>query len=148
MTSLQEKITHITPETIIVGIDIAKEIHWARITDYRGIDLTKPFKVYNSIDGFESLLAKVEKIRDKHTCNKVIVGMEPSGHYWRALGWYLKLHETKPELVGVNPYHTYQAKELDDNSQTKSDPKDAQVIAHLIRDGRYFDTYLPEGEYA
>jgi transposase len=74
--------------------------------------------------------------------------MEPSGHYWRALGWYLKLHESQPVLLGVNPYHTKQAKELNDNSQTKSDPKDAQVIAHLIRDGRYFDTYLPEDEYA
>ena len=148
MTSLQEKITRITPETIIVGIDVAKEIHWARVTDYRGIDLTKPFKVHNSTNGFESLLVKVEKIRTKQGCDKVIIGMEPSGHYWRALGWYLKLHESKPDLVGVNPYHTYQAKELDDNSQTKSDPKDAQVIAHLIRDGRYYDAYLPEGEYA
>ena len=77
-----------------------------------------------------------------------MIGMEPSGHYWRALGWYLKLHESKPVLVGVNPYHTKQAKELNDNSQTKSEPKDALVIAHLIRDGRYFDTYLPENEYA
>jgi len=50
--------------------------------------------------------------------------------------------------VGVNPYHVKQSRELDDNSQTKSDPKDALVIAHLIRDGRYFDMYLPEGEYA
>jgi transposase len=74
--------------------------------------------------------------------------MEPSGHYWRAMGWYLKLHESKPVLVGVNPYHTKQAKELDDNAQTKSDPKDALVIAHLIRNGNYFDTYLPAGEYA
>ena len=41
-----------------------------------------------------------------------------------------------------------QSRELYDNSQTKSDPKDAMVIAHLIRDGRYFDMYLPEGEYA
>jgi len=146
--ALQEKIKRITPTTIIVGIDVAKEVHWARITDYRGIDLMKPFKFYNSIDGFESLLLKVEKSQTKHTCDQVIIGMEPSGHYWRALGWYLKQHESKPVLVEVNPYHTKQAKELDDNSQTKSDPKDAQVIAHLIRDGRYFDMYLPEGEYA
>ena len=146
--ALQEKIKRITPTTIIVGIDVAKKEHWARITDYRGIDLMKPVKVYNNIDGFESLLLKVEKSRAKYGCDQVIIGMEPSGHYWRALGWYLKLHESQPVLVGVNPYHTKQAKELDDNSQTKSDPKDAQVIAHLIRDGRYFDTYLPEGEYA
>jgi len=146
--SLQEKLMRITPTTIIVGIDVAKEVHWARITDYRGIDLMKPFKVHNGIDGFESLISKLEKQRLKLDCDQVMIGMEPSGHYWRALGWYLKLHESKPVLVGVNPYHTKQAKELDDNSQTKSDPKDAQVIAHLIRDGRYFDTYLPEREYA
>lgn len=145
---MQEKIRRITPTTIIVGVDAAKEIHWARITDYRGIELMKPVKVHNSIDGFESLLSKVEKLRVKHCIDQVIIGMEPSGHYWRALGWYLKLHESKPVLVGVNPYHTKQAKELDDNSQTKSDPKDALVIAHLIRDGRYHDTYLPEDEYA
>ena len=148
MNRMNERITRITPTTIIVGIDAAKEIHWARITDYRGVDLTKPVKFHNSIEGFESLLSKIENLRTKHECDQVIVGMEPSGHYWRALGWYLKLHESKPVLVGVNPYHTKQANELNDNSQTKSDPKDALVVAHLIREGRYFDTYLPEDEYA
>jgi len=148
MQVLQERLKRITTTTIIVGIDVAKEVHWARVTDYRGIDLMKPVKVHNSTEGFESLLEKVEKVRDKHDCDQVVIGMEPSGHYWRALGWYLKLHESAPVLLGVNPYHTKQAKELDDNSQTKSDPKDALVVAHLIRDGRYYDTYLPEGEYA
>jgi transposase len=118
------------------------------MTDYRGVDLSKPVKVHNSMDGIENLLEKIQKLRIKHGCDQVVIGMEPSGHYWRALGWYLKLHESKPVLVGVNPYHTKQAKELNDNSQTKSDPKDALVVAHLIRDGRYFDTYLPEDEYA
>jgi len=147
-STLQKRITRITPTTIIVGIDVAKDLHWARITDYRGIDLMKPVKVHNNIDGYESLMAKIEKQCQKHGCDQVMVGMEPSGSYWRALGWYLELHESKPVLVGVNPYHTKQAKELDDNSQTKSDPKDALTIAHLIRDGRYHDTYLAEDEYA
>ena len=148
MQVIQERLIRITPTTIIVGIDVAKKIHWARITDYRGIDLSKPVKVHNSIEGFESLLSKVEKLREKHGCDQVMVGMEPSGHYWKALGWYLKLYESAPVLLGVNPYHTKQAKEIDDNSQTKSDPKDALVVAHLVRDGRYYDAYLPEGAYA
>jgi len=148
MKTLQKRIERISPKTIIVGIDVAKEVHYAQITDYRGSPLVKPVKVHNSIEGFESLVSKVEKLRIKHGCDNAIIGTEPSGHYWRALGWYLKTHETKPELVGVNPYHTKQAKELSDNSQTKSDPKDALVIAHLIRNGNYFDTYLPEAEYA
>ena len=144
----QERIARVTPETMIVGIDVAKDLHWARITDYRGVDLMKPVKIHNNIDGFENLLSKVEKQRIKLGSDQVMTGMEPSSSYWRALGWYLTLHESKPVLVGVNPYHTKQAKELDDNSQTKSDPKDALTIAHLIRDGRYHDTYLPEDEYA
>ena len=146
--SLQEKLSRITPQTIIVGVDIAKKEHWARITDYRGVDLAKPVKVQNSEEGFEKLMSRIEKIRISKGCDKVMIGLEPSGHYWKPFAWYLYLHLSNPIQVGVNPYHTKQAKELDDNSPTKSDKKDALTIAHLVRDGRYFDVYLPEGAYS
>ena len=51
-------------------------------------------------------------------------------------------------LTGWNPYATKQAKELDDNSPTKSDKKDALTIAKLVKDGRYFELYLPHDVYA
>jgi len=145
---MQEKLLRVSDKTIIVGVDVAKKEHWARITDYRGVDLAKPVKVHNNVDGFEKLMARIEKVCNNTGCDKVMIGLEPSGHYWKPLGWYLYLHQSNPMLVGVNPYHTKQAKELDDNSQTKSDKKDALTIAHLVRDGRYFDVYLPEGAYA
>jgi len=44
----------------------------------------------------------------------------------------------------VNPYHTKRTKELDDNSQTKNDKKDALTIAKLVRDGRYYGVYMPK----
>ncbi len=145
---MQEKILRVTTKTVIVGIDVAKKEHWARITDYRGVDLVKPVKVQNSMEGFEWLMARIDVACKDVDGEKVMIGLEPSGHYWKALGWYLLGHESKPVLVGVNPYHTKQAKELDDNSQTKSDKKDALTIAHLVRDGRYFDVYMPEDAYA
>ena len=145
---LQARIEAITATTLIVGIDAAKDVHWARITDYRGLNLSKPVKVNNNIGGFESLLERVEKLKKKHNCNKVIIGMEPSGHYRRAMGWHFMLHESKPVMVGVNPFHVKQTRELNDNSPTKSDPKDALIIANLLRQGQYFDMYLPEAEYA
>ena len=145
---LQKRIEAITPTTLIVGIDAAKEVHYARITDWRGINLCKPIPFHNTTEGFESLLQRVEKLKIKYNCDKVIIGMEPSGHYWRAMGWHFMLHESKPVMVGVNPFHVKQTRELSDNSPTKSDPKDALVIAHLIRGGEYFDMYLPEAEYA
>ena len=36
-----QKLEAITPATLIVGVDIAKNVHWARFTDYRGLPLGK-----------------------------------------------------------------------------------------------------------
>jgi len=51
-------------------------------------------------------------------------------------------------VVMVNPYHTKRAKELDDNSPTKNDKKDALTIAKLVRDGRYYEMYMPQDVFA
>ena len=72
--------------------------------------------------------------------------MEPTGHYWKPLANYLILHRIT--VVMVNPYHTKRAKELDDNSPTKSDKKDAFTIAKLVRDGRYYEVYMPQDVFA
>lgn len=48
----------------------------------------------------------------------------------------------------VNPMHVKKSKELDDNSPTKNDTKDAKVIAQLIKDGRYSVPNLLDGIYA
>jgi transposase len=44
--------------------------------------------------------------------------------------------------------HVKKAKELDDNSSTKNDTKDARVIAQLVKDGRYSVPNLLDGIYA
>ncbi|NJD03625.1 MAG: IS110 family transposase [Ruminiclostridium sp.] len=72
--------------------------------------------------------------------------MEPTEHYWKGLAWFLK--QNGIPVVMVNTYHVKKAKELDDNTQTKSDRKDVFVIAKLVKDGRYSKVYLPEGVYA
>lgn len=40
------------------------------------------------------------------------------------------------------------SKELDDNSPTKNDTKDARVVGKLVLEGRYTEPQLPEGVYA
>lgn len=73
--------------------------------------------------------------------------MEPTVHYWKAFGNFM-IKQSKMTVVLVNPYHTKKAKELNDNSQTKSDKKDVLTIARLVKDGQYFETYLPHDVYA
>lgn len=77
---------------------------------------------------------------------KAIVGMEPTGHYWLNLAHILKENQIK--FVAVNPLHVKRSKELDDNSPTKNDVKDAKVIAQLVKDGRYAEPTIPKGVYA
>ncbi len=60
---------------------------------------------------------------------KIIVGIEPAGHYWFTLGRYLR--EQGIKLVMVNPYAVKQTKELDDNDPSKNDGKDPKVIFNL-----------------
>lgn len=141
-----EKLNAITPTTLAGGVDIAKHDHWVRFTDYRGVEQGKAIQFQNNITGFKKILANIREQCNEKKMEQVIIGMEPTGAYWKALAWYLKGKGIR--VVLVNPAHTKKSKELDDNSQTKNDKKDSLVIVKLVKDGRYFDTYLPEGEYA
>lgn len=142
-----EKRETIIFRTLVVGVDIAKHNQWARSVDCRGIEHDQALKFENNRNGFNAILTRIYEICKKEDFNKVIVGMEPTGHYWKAFANFL-LKQAKITVVLVNPYHTKKAKELDDNSQTKSDKKDALTIARLVKDGRYFETYLPHDVYA
>ena len=137
----------ITDDTLVVGVDIAKNYQWARFVDFRGIEHDHALKFKNSKDGFEAILTKIRSTCKQEGFKKVVVGMEPTGHYWKAFANWLE-KQTDITVVLVNPYATKQAKELDDNSQTKSDKKDALTIAKLVAQGRYFELYLPHDIYA
>lgn len=142
-----KKIEAITETTLVIGIDVGNETHYARAFDYRGIEFSKKaFKFSNSEVGFEMFKAWVLDIKEKHEKEKVVPGMEPTGHYWFNLGKFLQDNEMKPVLV--NPHHVKKSKELDDNNPTKNDRKDPKVIAGLVKEGRYMIPYLPEGIYA
>lgn len=141
-----EKINQVKESTLVVGIDIGSTTQYARAFDWRGIELGKIFKFSNSREGFESFKDWMQRLQDKYKKSDVIVGIEPTGHYWFDLGAYLE--DEGILLVMVNPYAVKQSKELDDNSQSKNDRKDPKVIAKLVIEGRYSESYTPDGVYA
>lgn len=141
-----EKINQVKESTLVVGIDIGSTTQYARAFDWRGIELGKVFTFSNSREGFEAFKAWMQRLQDKYRKSDVIVGIEPTGHYWFDLGAYLE--DEGILLVMVNPYAVKQTKELDDNSQSKNDRKDPKVIAKLVTEGRYSAPYTPDGVYA
>lgn len=139
----QIRATH----TLLVGLDIAKKTHWARMLDGRtGIEVDTAFKFQNSTEGFGRLLGKMSRAKERIGAENIIVAVEPSGHYWKPLAGYLS--RAGITVVIVNPYHVKKQKELDDNSPTKNDRKDALIIAALAWEGRFPRCYIPEGIWA
>ena len=142
-----KKIEQVSESTISVGVDIGSELNFARAFDWRGAEVTKKvFKFGNDIEGFNAFSEWMDDVLRRTAKSELIVGCEPTGHYWFPLAGYLK--ERKIRLVIVNPYHVKQLKELDDNSPRKTDLKDPKTIAKLVVEGRFSEPYIPEGIYA
>ena len=141
-----EKIMSITEKTLVIGIDIGKEVQFARAFDYRGIELSKIQSFENTLEGFKIFEEWAKSVATEHRKDNMIIGLEPTGHYWFNLGEFVR--NLGIRLVLVNPYHVKRSKELDDNSQTKNDRKDPKTIAKLVIDGRYSEPYIPEGIYS
>jgi len=130
-----QKINQVTEKTLVVGIDIAKRTHFACFVDDRGRVLQKSFSVSQSGDGFDLFYQRILAAMKENDKTEVIVGIEPTGHYWLNLAYFLE--ERGIPLAMVNPMHVKRSKELDDNLPTKHDRKDALVIARLVKDGRF-----------
>ncbi|MCY0895632.1 MAG: transposase [Alicyclobacillaceae bacterium] len=124
------KIRRITDSTLVVGADIAKKVHVARASDVRGVELGKPQTFDTTRHGLERLLTWIQSLMFEHSYDNVVFGVEPTGHYWMNLDQFLR-HEGIQVLL-VNPLHVKRTKELEDNSPTKNDRKDARVIALLV----------------
>ena len=141
------KIASITEKTLIVGIDVGSETHYARAFDWRNYEYTKkPLEFGNTEAGFQTFKEWMEELAEKHGKTAVIPGMEPTGHYWFALGKFLQDNGMKP--VHVNPHHVKKSKELDDNNPNKNDRKDPKTIAALVNEGPFSYPYIPTGIYA
>lgn len=142
-----DKLTFISDEMLIVGCDIGSETHYVRAIDTRGRELSKDaFGFSNNGEGFASAKAWVLNLAAVNDKKQIVLGFEPTGHYWFALAAWMVSNGIS--VVQVNPYAVKQSKEIEDNSQHKDDRKDPKLIANLVKDGNYGMPYLPEKLYA
>jgi transposase len=141
-----QRILAISSTTLVVGADIAKQNHVARAVDERGIELGKECVFRNDRQGLKSLVEWMKELGQAHAKTDIVLGIEPTGHYWFNLAEYLQNEGIR--IVVVNPHHVHKSKELEDNSPTKNDYKDAKVIAELVRNGKYTEPKLPQGLWA
>jgi transposase len=144
MDNRQTKL-ELVQNKVVMGIDIAKDKHRA-VNRFPDGSLSKPFAIYADGTGHELFWQELPSRLRTYSLDTLVVGMEPTGHYWKSLAPFLT--QKGITVVLVNPTHNNKYKELDDNSSLKSDKKDARVIADIVASGKFLRMALKDGPFA
>ena len=130
---LRKEIKH-SEEYLIVGMDIAKDRHYAFFGTATGKTLLRRIVFSNDHEGFRRLLDQAEALRVQHGLKKVVYGMEPTANYHKPLGEYLiKLGKIVVLVSGVTVARN---RESLDGRWDKHDGKDSANVADLISQGK------------
>src|ERR1700704_3855523 len=117
-----------TPEAVVwVAIDVAKDRHEALI-EAPGWKSRKKFRVQNTAEEFRAFAEFLHGL-----ALPVWIAFEPTGNYHRALAYFLHTEGFHLELI--SSVALARTREAMHNSWDKNDPKDAQVILHLLKTG-------------
>lgn len=113
---------------ISVGIDVAKDKHDCFIQSSEGEVLADVFTISNNMDGFHTLLEKIQACTSPQ--DKIKVGLEATGHYsYNLLGFLLDNGLTTYVL---NPLRTNLYRKSLSLRKTKTDRVDARTIAAML----------------
>jgi transposase len=137
-----EKRQRIKSTTLIIGVDVGCYFNFLCCMNKRGEVLGR-WKVYNSPGGFEYFSKVVKSMMERGGFNEVLMGMEPTGSYWKKLAFFsIKMGF---EVRFIRTTALKHQRELDESSPGKSDIKDAYTLANITREGKYLDSVIDEG---
>lgn len=115
---------------IFVGIDVAKNTHFASAVNSDGEIIFNPFAFSNSAEGFNLLLSKL----DTTNTEQYLIGLESTGHYSDNIVSFLY---SKGFKIGIiNPIQTDSLRNSNIR-KTKNDKVDTFLIIECLRLGKY-----------
>lgn len=113
-----------------VGIDIAKNTHWASAISSDGEVIFQPFSFSNDNGGFQKLISKLASL-DKE---KILIGLESTAHYGENIISFLFNLNFRIGLI--NPIQTSNLRKSNIR-KTKNDKVDTFIIAKALSLGNY-----------
>jgi transposase len=119
--------THSIASTVLVAIDISKHRHEVLIS-VPGKKRRRKLTITNTLEDFQRLASSLSSYE-----LPVRVGFEATGNYHRPLAHYLG--QAGFELKLISSVGLARTREALHNSWDKNDPKDAQVILHMLEIG-------------
>lgn len=112
---------------LYLGVDIAKETHFAAMTNQQGEILLPPFPFTNDNAGFNEFLEKVKPFISENECT---VGFESTAHY--ASNFIHFLDDNQLPFVVINPLVTSSLR-ISKIRKTKTDAVDAFLICQALQ---------------
>ena len=113
---------------VSVGIDVSKDKHDCFIVNSEGEVLADVFTISNTMDGFNSLLEKIQNCTTPQ--DNIKVGLEATGHYsYNILGFLL---DNGLATYVLNPLRTNLYRKSLSLRKTKTDRVDARTIAAML----------------
>lgn len=115
---------------IYVGIDVAKETHYASVMDSNGVVLVEPFAFSNDANGFTLFTSKLSDF-DK---SNILIGLESTGIYSENIISFLYNHHYP--LAVINPIQTASLRKTSIR-KTKTDKIDTFLIIKSLMVNSY-----------
>lgn len=133
--SMQTRGRFIRGKTII-GIDPAKGKHQAALLDADGLPIGKSFSFATTYKGFhDTLWRHLQKQGLDSGPDHIIFAVETSCALWQTLVFYLDTHGY--QVVLVSPFSTHHARPSMSRDFSRTDAKDAYLIAKLAWQGSF-----------
>ena len=121
-------------EHLLVGIDVAKDKHYAFFGTAAGETLYRRLVFENSREGFRKLLAQAEAMKVQEGLAQVVFGMEPTGNYHKPLGEHLM--RCGHRVVLVSGVAAHENRKTLDGLWDTNDTRDAANVADLMSQGK------------
>ena len=71
MAKHHKQIEYVEPNTLIVGIDIGKQVHFVKMM-LDGVEVAA-FKLYNEGSAFMALLKTIDQVKNQHQCTASLI---------------------------------------------------------------------------
>jgi transposase len=130
-------------EHLLVGIDVAKDKHYAFFGTAQGKTLLRRLVFENNIEGFRKLLAQARALRDQNGLKRMVFGMEPTANYHKPLGEHLI--RCGHLVVLVSGVAACENRKTLDGRWDTNDTRDAANVADLVSQGKCLFYEFPIG---
>jgi len=139
-------IRGVVPEQILcVSIDISKDFHYVLLHNGLGEIVTPGFEMDIFRTGFQQLCQVVDRAVARCQAQVVLVGMEPTGHYYENLARHLQASQQAVTII--NSYAVKENRRQQMMAHEKDDEIDASAIGDLLRRGEGSPFRPPSGVY-